>query len=108
VSIAGLPRGEIGGAGPDSFAVFGKLSGQNEFRRIARQASDANFLDDPFRKRLAEMPEERSPSLTSGVCERERNHRAAAQQPLRILRRRTSNCDARRGFNRPTKSAAVI
>jgi hypothetical protein len=34
--IPGFPRREIGGLSPDGFAIFGKLSGQKEFRRIAR------------------------------------------------------------------------
>jgi hypothetical protein len=54
--IASLLQRETSGAGPDGFAILGKLLGQKEFWRVARQASDADFLDDPFRKCLAEVP----------------------------------------------------
>ena len=38
-------------------AVGCKLARQFKLRRIFRQARDANRLDDPLRKRLAETPE---------------------------------------------------
>jgi len=44
--VACLSRRKIRRTGTDNLAIFGELTGQEEFRRIVRQATYGDWFDD--------------------------------------------------------------
>ena len=64
--------------------LLGELPGQNEFRSLVRQAIDADRINDPLRKFLAEMPQVGFETPHHHSVEFARPHRDATCKALRV------------------------